>query len=240
MCERGLALKGSVSLDSFTFDKVVNRFVATLVKFDIQYPYGEKHDEYGVVAESLKNTKDVLVAEVGVQDYGDHDNQDLADRFGIKKDDFPVVKLFLQNNLQSPLTFPTSEEFKADKIKQFVKKSTGIRILLDKCLQDFDEMAETFMAPKATKEIKQKVLSEAEKKAEGLSDEEKKSADVYVKLMQKVVERGDKFVASEHERVKNIIAGKVSETKKKEMQARLNILQSFIPSDNPTMTKSEL
>ncbi|RWS05176.1 endoplasmic reticulum resident protein 29-like protein [Dinothrombium tinctorium] len=235
-----LALKGSLSLDSITFDKVVPHFKATLVKFDIQYPYGEKHDEYGVVATDLKNTKDLLVAEVGVQDYGDHENQDLADRYGVKKDDFPVVKLFLANDLQNPLTFPSNEDFKADKIKQFVKRNTGIRILLDKCLQEYDELAEAFMSRDLSKENREKFLKLAQEKAANLKEDEKKSAEVYIKVMQKVIERGDKFVESEQERVKNIIAGKVSDTKKSEMQARLNILQSFLKTESASSEKQEL
>lgn len=108
-------------LYSLYFSQVVSKFKATLVKFDIQYPYGEKHDEFGIVASSLKNNEDILIAEVGVQDYGDNENQDLADKYGVKKDDFPVVKLFLSKDLTKPIEFPLTQDFKADNLKHFVR-----------------------------------------------------------------------------------------------------------------------
>lgn len=46
---------------------MVSKFKAALVKFDITYPYGEKEDEYGKVAESARFSPDLLIAEVGVQ-----------------------------------------------------------------------------------------------------------------------------------------------------------------------------
>lgn len=45
--------KGCVSLDEFSFDKVVPGFKAVLVKFDVPYPYGEKHDVYSKLAEEV-------------------------------------------------------------------------------------------------------------------------------------------------------------------------------------------
>lgn len=99
----------------------MKKFKASIVKFDIQYPYGDKQEEYGKLAQSLKNTENVLVAEVGVQDYGDMENKDIADRFSIKKEDFPVVKLFLNDDLANPIEYPSDADFTADKLKQFVR-----------------------------------------------------------------------------------------------------------------------
>lgn len=59
-------------------------------------------------------------------DYGDKDNSDLAAKYDAKKDDFPVLKLFLQGT-ESPFTFQ-SGAFKADEIKKFVKQHSGITL----------------------------------------------------------------------------------------------------------------
>lgn len=104
---------------------------------------------------------------------------------------------------------------------------TGVRLVMDKCLPQFDELAEEFMAA-GSKEKMETVLSNAKNLANDITeDTEKKSADVYVKMMQKVFERGVGFIASERERVKNIKEGKITQAKKEEMQGRLNILHSF-------------
>lgn len=221
-------LKGAISLDSFTFDKMLSKFKASLVKFDVTYPYGEKEDEYGKVAESARFSPDLLVAEVGVQDYGDKENSDLAERFDVKKDDFPVVKLFLEGQ-KEPLTF--SGDFKADELKNFIKQHSSVRLVLDKCLQQFDELAEKFIEQRGKVE-QINIMEQAEELSQSLRGEaEKKSAGVYIKMMQKVIERGPNFILSEMERVKNIKDGKITTAKKEEMQGRLNILQSFRTKD---------
>lgn len=120
-CSGSLALKGSVLLDSLNFDKILNRFSFSLIKFDIQYPYGEKHEIFGHVAENLKNNHEILVGEVNVQDFGEMENKDLADRFQLNKNDFPAVMLFRQDDFSRPIRFDPKETFTIDKIKQFVK-----------------------------------------------------------------------------------------------------------------------
>lgn len=52
------------------------------------------------MAEAAK-AADLLVAEVGVKDYGEKENSDLAERFKIDKEQFPVVKLFIKGEFQS-------------------------------------------------------------------------------------------------------------------------------------------
>lgn len=50
------------------------------MKFDAAYPYGPKHDEFVKFAESVANVDSLLVAEVGIKDYGEKDNADLGKR----------------------------------------------------------------------------------------------------------------------------------------------------------------
>lgn len=63
--------KGCVELDSMTFDKVISKFDYAIVKFDISYPYGEKHEQYEEFAKAASDVSNLLVAEVGVKDYGE-------------------------------------------------------------------------------------------------------------------------------------------------------------------------
>lgn len=53
----------------------------SIVKFDVSYPYGDKHEEYVKMGSVYQSVDELLVAEVPVKDYGDKDNEDLAVRF---------------------------------------------------------------------------------------------------------------------------------------------------------------
>ncbi|CAG2123225.1 unnamed protein product, partial [Medioppia subpectinata] len=179
-------------------------------------------------AADLRATPDLLVADVGIKDYGEKENQDLADRYTISKDDFPSVKLFLNGDLEKPIAFD-GKDFNADRIKTFVKTKAGIKILLDSCLEEFDALAAKFAEEKVTKDKQKKVFESAKKKSDALTKEsDKKSAAIYVKIMEKALERGVVFYESEKQRVQNLLTGKLSDAKKKELQGRLNIIESFI------------
>lgn len=58
----------------------------------------------------------------GVTDYGEKENADLAERFGVKKEDFPHYKLFVKG--REPVDF-TGDETKVDEIKKFLIRETG-------------------------------------------------------------------------------------------------------------------
>jgi len=72
--------KGCTPLDELTFDKMVNNFPASIIKFDVAYPYGEKHDEFAKISVDAAERRDLFVGEVGIKDYGDKDNEELGTR----------------------------------------------------------------------------------------------------------------------------------------------------------------
>jgi endoplasmic reticulum protein 29 len=47
------------------------------------------------VATDAAEIPELLVGEVGIKDYGEKENDDLAKRFNVAKDDFPVAVLFV-------------------------------------------------------------------------------------------------------------------------------------------------
>lgn len=72
-------------------------------------------------------------------EYGEKENDDLRERFNINKEEFPVYKLFRQNE-DTPIDF--TGEVKADELAKFVKKNarlwigmcTDLRNLIGLCL----------------------------------------------------------------------------------------------------------
>ena len=62
-------------------------------------------------------------------DYGEKDNSDLAERFGVTKEDYPVYKMFLQGT-KDPIPY-TGDVKNADKIKKFVMETSGMKAKVD-------------------------------------------------------------------------------------------------------------
>ena len=62
---------------------------------------------------------------ISIADYGDKDNAALGERFGVKKDDFPVYRLFLRSRGVDDSILYTGDEGNADEIKKFIVKETG-------------------------------------------------------------------------------------------------------------------
>ncbi|VVC97855.1 protein windbeutel [Leptidea sinapis] len=215
---------GSVELDEISFDKIVNAFDVALVKFDVAFPYGDKHDAYVAVAKEAKDIKELLVAEVGVKDYGEKDNERLASKYGATKENFPVVKLFIKGK-KEPVTFDESKGFNTDQLRRFVKQNTGIYLSLPGCIRDLDMLAMEFM--KTDRDGRKDVLKKTKDSLKSIVNENKSNSKIYVTLMEKILEKGDEFVTAENKRVEKILTGKISDEKKKEIGQRINILQSF-------------
>lgn len=216
--------KGCTPLDSWTFDKIIPKFKAAVVKFDIAYPYGKKHDEYTKLSAAGRGSPDLLVAEVGVKDYGDNENMDLAERFGVVKDDFPVVKLFMTGK-EDPINF--EGEFNEENLKKFIRRHSQIYIPLEGCLEVFDRIVDKFIAAESAKERKE-LLRKAEDEWDKIkSPSDQQIAENYVKIMRRVLDKGSEFISTESTRVKGLMAEKLTKEKKDEMQGKLNILKSF-------------
>ncbi|XP_008547622.1 endoplasmic reticulum resident protein 29 [Microplitis demolitor] len=223
--------KGCVPLDTITFDKVISKFKAAVVKFDVAFPFGNMHEEFGSVAETTKDVEDLLVAIVGVKDFGDKDNADLAKRFDIDKKDFPVVLLFVQGQTKpiKLLSKENEQDFTATNIKRLVRAKTGIYLGLPGCVEQLDRLAEEFKI--ADEKERQEILSKARDFEMTLPEQHRLAAKVYVKMMEKILEKGDEFVQSEHTRIDGLLKGKLSNDKKRTMEEKKNILQSFAHKD---------
>lgn len=102
----GLICEGCLELDEFNFDKILGKFSTVLVKFDIAFPYGIKHDEYVKCAKEIgEGFDDLIISFVGIKNYGDLTNKYLAKRFNIN-DQLPAIKIFTNHDASNWIDFP--------------------------------------------------------------------------------------------------------------------------------------
>ncbi|CAF1162528.1 unnamed protein product [Rotaria sp. Silwood1] len=218
---------GTVTVDKYTFDKIIRNFDAVLAKFDDKYPYGDKQDEFKKFAESVANTKNLLLAEIPITDYGDKENEELAKEYSVTKADFPAYKLFLKGK-SKPIDY-TGDNTEND-LKRFLSQNTDLWFGLPGTLELLDRISrEFFDASSANEETNQKsLLEKARELVKGLTDKkDQKSGESYIKIMETVVKQGVEFLKREGRRVQNLLKGKITSEKREELQHRANILLSF-------------
>lgn len=118
-------------------------------------------------------------------------------------------------------------EFKVEALQRFISSNSGLWIGLPGCLEAFDALAQRFTATSNVSDRKE-ILRQSENEWDKVTlNSERKSAEVYVKVMRKIVEKGDEFLGSELSRVETLMKGSLAKEKKEEMERRLNILSSF-------------
>lgn len=218
---------GTLTVDSFTFDKVLRNFDVVLAKFDDKFPYGDKQDAFKKFAESVANTKNLVIAEIPITDYGEKENEQLAKEYGVSKPDFPAYKLFLKGK-SKPIDYTGDKT--EDDLKRFLSQNTGLWFGLPGTLETLDRLArEFFDASSSNDETNQKsLLEKAREQVKSLVDpKEQKSGESYLKIMETVVKQGTEFLKREGRRVQNLLKGKITNEKKQELQYRSNILLSF-------------
>lgn len=215
--------RGILKLDNTTFDRIVDGTKTVFVRFDKEYAYGDEHDAWKkFAAEVGGSSADMLVADVGISEYGDKDNSDIADRFDIKSDAFPQYRLWLKGagSSTSPMAFAGDKKY--EDFLRFAQEKAGVWVGLPGQVKELDELAKQF-----AKGDKKGALAKAEKAAKGLETKDADSGKYYVKVMQKISEN-DGFVAKETERLQKMIDdGSVKADKKTQFGRRLNILSSF-------------
>lgn len=218
---------GTVTVDTFTFDKVRRNFDVVLAKFDDKYPYGEKQDQFKNFATSVANTKNLLLAEIPLTDYGEKENEQLAKEYGVVKADYPVYKLFLKGKTK-PIDY--SGDKTENDLKRFLSQNTDLWFGLPGTIEALDRLSrEFFDASTASDSTTQNsLLEKAREEVKGLVDKkEQKSGEAYIKIMESVIKQGPDFLKREGRRVQNLLKGKITNEKKEELQNRANILLSF-------------
>jgi len=133
----------------------------------------------------------------------------------LTKEDFPAYFLI---NEASPAGLRYTGNVKADLLVTWLRRQK-IPIPSLGTIDELDQLAQKFI-----KEGADAVLEEARKVAEDIPD---KKAAIYIKIMQKIKEKGEGYVAAEVERVGKISGVSLAAEKKAELEEKLKILEIF-------------
>jgi len=213
--------RGILKLDNTTFDRIIDGSRNVFVRFDKEYSYGDEHDAWKEYAKTVgESGADLLSADVGVSEYGDKDNSDIADRFGVKTEDFPHFLLFTKGmkSSGSPIVYTGGK--KTDEFLRFAQEKAGAWIGLPGQIKELDELAKELSGA----DDKAAVIKKAEAVA---ADSKEDTAKYYCKVMQKLNADAE-FVTKEGTRLKRMMEdGSVKASKKEQFGRRLNVLSSF-------------
>ena len=109
------------------------------------------------------------------------------------------------------------------------------------CDKEFDKLAKDFS--KKSEEERKEAIKQIESAIEdnGNNEEKVKSAQKYLRIMQKIQSQGVKFISEEIIRLENLLdtKKKMSHSKSNDLQKNLNILKSFQSSSRYDLNKDE-
>jgi len=228
---------GAVTVDKYTFDKILRNFDIVFVKFDDKFTSGDKHEQFKKFAESAAYTKRLLVAEIPINTHDDHENEELAKQYGVTKEDYPAYKLFLKDK-SKPITYAGDKS--EDDLKRFISHHTNLWFGLPGTLEELDFVARDFFDASSSNDAKgQKVLlKKAREQFKTLVDKkDQKNGEAYIKIMEAIAKQGIEFLQREGRRVQNLLKGKMTNEKREELQHRANILLSFKSAKESVMYK---
>jgi len=175
---------------------------------------------YEKVAKTFENERSCVVAKVDA----DHEKE-LGSRYGVSG--FPTIKFFPKGNKDG-------EEYDGGRSEEdfieFLNKKCGTNRVSGGGIDEqagrfdiFDAIVETFMADIDARE---KAMADIEKTSKSRPDH-KKAGDYYVKVMKKIMDKGEGYIETEISRLEKILSGHMTADKRDQMFKRKNILNVF-------------
>ena len=165
----------------------------------------------------------------------------------------PRIYLFSPNSL-TPKLYPQFSSINVVSLSRWLSQRAKYYMGIPGTIQAFYWLAREFMFDAKLEDdpegFRQQVLAKTEETVEIIEQELKSEeytelAKYYVKTMERVMERGEQYVADEISRLEDLVGGndvKLSTEKRGNLQKRVNILHNFVvyADDVPNIDKEEL
>jgi len=210
---------GAIKLDETNFGRALDiPGMSYLVKFDKNYAYGPKEEAFKRVSFVSKDVPNFTMVEVPVYEYGDYHNADFAESFGYVKAVFPSYRMFVPGDREG---VNYDGEVETDAILTFIR-SHGFRVLSSEgTIAEIDSLIPSFMAAPT-----EETVTEANRIAtEWYSTVTK--GPLYVKIMQKIQDKGASYVKQETDRMNLVLKGQLTPEKEAQMKEKLEVLAIF-------------
>lgn len=189
------------------------------------------HDHYHPGQEALMAIRDVLeeltirlhpyerllICEVNVPDWdAEPDGPHYEEQYGLDGDHFPNYILYDKNNPKGKIYHGQDD---AEQIAMWVDVSTDIEVKHD-TLKDFDHLVYMFIIEKKRDEA----LRIAKDHGAELGD---RKVVMYIKAMEKIMEKGDDWVYTESTRTSKILEKPLPADSRAEMTNKMKVLEVF-------------
>lgn len=187
-----------VNLDNSTFPLAVGHSLPVFLRFDKEYPYGDKADAFKAMAIALaKADSKILIGNIGISTYGDMPNQDMARRFEFIPEDkesltlddmdqhFPKFMYFKPGSTEGQLY--NGAVTKAAMLKFLgVEEKTCDLLTGASCSKQEMVHIEHFKG-KSVEELKQELKALSKKSGETLKKDERILVDGRMKVLKKLL-----------------------------------------------------
>lgn len=181
---------------------------------------------YEKVATAFKAEPNVIIANVDADKH-----RDLGEKYGVSG--FPTIKYF-------PIGSNEAKNYEGGRsLKDFVKfinsQANTFRdvdgYLNNKAgrVTELDLLVKEFKAAPSGSDERKAVLSKLEEATKALPPSSSKSGALYIKLLNKISEKGDDYPEKEVARLIRLLSGSVSLAKSDELTIRKNVISSFLP-----------
>mmetsp|Transcript_14571 Transcript_14571/g.41636 ORF Transcript_14571/g.41636 Transcript_14571/m.41636 type:complete len:256 (+) Transcript_14571:96-863(+) len=223
-----------LNLDNATMEMLMGKELPAFVRFEKEYPNGEKHEAFRALATNSAGA-DVIIGNVEVGLYDEKRNQDLAERYSYKRRGkdldytdmdnlFPRFRYFPANGGED---FDYTDVVTVDAITLFLKTHANVYFGMKGTLRNFDQYAAEFVRGDDSGKVA--TLATARGESSIAPDANMDAARHYVRIMERTQEKGADWPQKEYDRLKEIInGGKMSRDKRADLQLKMNRLSSFI------------
>jgi protein disulfide-isomerase A6 len=229
--------KGILLLDAITFPKLVpSKTHYVVVQVTNKHTIGDygtdsiraDYMSFAQFAQDKGESQDILFAQVIVNGA---ENQHLAKRIGVK-DGFRFPSLFIfPIGSSEAVQYPEKKPYHPHDLTRFLSQHTNFYYHIPGTSKTFDQLSKEFI--KTFDSLERAVLlTKAKEELSKITDVgDKEDMTYYVKIMEKVMEKGDAVIQSEIDRITKIIDNsKLSKEQRNGLKSHLSVLKQFAVS----------